>query len=315
MVDAQAFTLQSLEQVIYDGEAGGDALTVITPAGVDAITYTPGATTDSAAVQVGNLLPLAFTALGAGTVTLADTSGGRVDDLMYVGSGLDDSFAAAPTTGAVTLNSQLPVATPGVNNLILDGADGNDNFTVTLPQPYTSITTRGGGPGNSDTLLVIDELFANDSFELSPGFNPGDGSINVNASTTFVNYAGVEHVVFLASFDVDTLLINDDLADNAWQVIAGPTFGDRVQIDDRESIDFSGFASVELRNLFGTDVFRVHPTDLTGANTLTVTGDGEDVLEAIGAPPSTDTGIAIAVTENTSSPSRPVRSSCDNPPN
>jgi hypothetical protein len=125
---------------------------------------------------------------------------------------------------------------------------------------------------------------------VDPGFGNGEGTVTVNGVP--VNYLGVEHLLLLASGDAgDSLTINDDLADNTWTLKAGPIFGDRVQIDGRESIDYADFDTVELVNNFGSDVFHVHPTDLIGFITsLTITGDGDDGLVIHGTTAGDDMG-------------------------
>ncbi|HPM81293.1 MAG TPA: CHRD domain-containing protein [Candidatus Anammoximicrobium sp.] len=82
------------------------------------------------------------------------------------------------------------------------------------------------------------------------------------------------------------------------------TLGDLVQIDGREAIDFRSFDDVTLSNAFGTDRFRVLPSNLTGySNSLTIVGDTslpvDDVLEIVGTPGSDAvTSDATTVTTN-----------------
>ena len=126
------------EGVTINGQGGGDALTVTTLAGADTATLTPGASVDSGLVTITSTLapnavpPLSFLNLGApatATVTFADASGGRADTLVYNGTVASDVFNVS-ATGTVTLNSQVPVLTPGVVNLQLLGQDGDDTFNV-----------------------------------------------------------------------------------------------------------------------------------------------------------------------------------------
>ena len=154
-ITATPFTITALsytsspggvEQVEYQGLGGNDALTVVTPAGGNTVTYTPGAAVDSAAVQVGNLVPLNFLGLGAGgSVTMADAGGLRVDTLVYNGTAANDTFNVAATSGGVvTLNSQLAVNTPGVANLTLNGLAGDNTFSLQgrcrTPRPPSAAT-------------------------------------------------------------------------------------------------------------------------------------------------------------------------------
>jgi len=291
VVGAQTITVLTMERLVYEGMDEDEQLTV---RGAGRFVHTPGVNRDAGTVQLDNWLAIAYLNLGlAGSVTIDGTGGS--DTLVALGSGGDDRFSVAATTGTVTLRHipglHVPLHQAGVEALELYGLEGNDDLAISLPQPYSSISVFGGGPSGSDVLTIHDESGADDSLVVTPGFAAGNGLVDVNAGTLTVPYVGIEHILMLASGDQDTLVINDDLADNDWTVNGGPVYGDRVQIGSRESFDYAGFDSVELVNRFGTDVFHVHPTDLVGfASSFTVTGNGDDVLEAVG------TGAADAFT-------------------
>ncbi|MCO6458749.1 MAG: hypothetical protein J5I93_25865 [Pirellulaceae bacterium] len=286
-VAGQTIHVVETEHLIYDGESAGDTVQVI---GSGTFTHTPGAAFDFGRMELrsGNetMLGIAYENLGAGAVTAFGL--GLNDTLVAEGTASEDSIDVAATTGTVVLTTSVGAHVPLqqilVENLVIDALDGDDQITLNVPQPYQSITVNGGSPGNSDVLTVNDQLGANDGFEVTPGFSPGTGTVNINTGATLVPFTGIEHVLLLASSDQDMLTINDDLADNHWTVAAGPVFGDRVQIDNRESYDYSGFDSVELVNNFGTDTFEVHPTTLVGSLNLLVTGGGSDALVAVGTP-------------------------------
>jgi hypothetical protein len=143
-------TLNTIESVVLNGLGGNDQLTVTTPAGVNTITYTPGTTVDAARVQVNSLVPMRFLNLGTGgSVTLDDPADGRVDTLIYNGTRANDTFNVAATSGAITLNSQLVVNTPGVANLTLNGLTGDDTFNVFAVQPAARSTTSGSRTSTS----------------------------------------------------------------------------------------------------------------------------------------------------------------------
>src|SRR5262249_2628947 len=84
--------------VAIDGQGGPAALPVTPPAGVDRVSYTPGATADSGTITARGagggvtLVPLTFTTLGAaGSVTFA-SAGGREDVLTLNGTNNTDVF-------------------------------------------------------------------------------------------------------------------------------------------------------------------------------------------------------------------------------
>ena len=282
-------SLNGIEALIYDGEAAGETLTVRGQADGDVIVHTPGAAVDAGLVQVDSLLAVDYLNLGAsGSVTL-DGQGGT-DTVVARGTAGDDQLTVAAVTGVVSLTTIYGTHVPlrrtdaAGEFLTLDGLEGDDDFRLNLPQPYATVTTLGGGPGNSDVLTVQDQAGVADVLEVNTGFAPGEGSVEVNGGPQTLDYVGIEHVVLLASEDVgDSLEIEDDLADNLWQVFSGPIFGDRVQIDNRETYDYAGFDSVELDNDAGSDVFRIHPTELDGFLSLfMVDADGDDTLELVG---------------------------------
>jgi len=274
-----------IETLIYDGEGFGDSLTILGTLEADTILHTPGSGIDEGSVRVNTLLAMQYQNLGIGELII-DGDGGD-DTLVVDGTGLSDSFTVAANTGAVTLanshGTRLAIQQLNLEALVLNGLEGDDTFTIEAPQPYDSITVNGGGPGASDVLTISGSVDTDEAFIVNPGFNPGTGSVLVDALS--IPFTGVEHVLLRGNGDDnDSLVVNDDLADNVWTVNAGPTFGDRIQIDQRESIDYDGFASVTLVNSFGSDQFIIHPTHLSGTDTLTVIGAGgvrDDVVTLI----------------------------------
>jgi len=285
------------ESLVINGQGGDDSLTVITPAGFDEITYTPGPTVDSATVQVASLVPLAFTNLGAyGAVSLADTDGARTDRLYYIGTALNDYFNVVGASADIELNGQLTVSTPGVQNIVLSGLDGNDQMVISSPQPDISITVSCGGADNGDQLTVYGQSGVADVFTLVSETERGSGVImGVNMG---VLYYGVEDLRLYGSVvpddtDSDSLTVLDNATDNTWRMTTGPCYNSEnlLQIDDRETIRFETFEDVQLINVGGDDLFRIWPTDLT-INTLTITGAGTDVVEAVGTAAADTMSIA-----------------------
>ena len=162
--------LTTTEHLIYNGQGGADALTITTPAGGDSISFTPGATANSANIDIrrfagfggGLLVPVNYTNIDAGgSLSFADAGGTRLDDLNIYGTAASDQFNVAAATGAVTFTkiangfttfAALAITTPGVTDLILYGNDGDDTFNIAAAQPYASITLDGGNTTASDTV-------------------------------------------------------------------------------------------------------------------------------------------------------------------
>ncbi|WP_237607275.1 CHRD domain-containing protein [Roseimaritima sediminicola] len=279
-----------VERLEYDGEAAGDSFSIVAPAGDDTITHTPGNGFDEGSLRVNTTLAVHYQNLGSGAaLTVSDTGG--TDNLVAHGTASDDVFDVAATSGAISLvtpsTTFLALTQTGVENLKLDGLDGNDRFNINAPQPYAGVDVFGGGPGGSDVLTVVGAAGTDEEFTVTPAFDRGDGQVDVaGGGALAIPYVGIEHVLLQANGgDTDNLTVNEDASDNQWTVDAGPIFGDRIQIDDRESIDFVGFNDVTLDNGFGSDVFSIHPTNLVGLdNELIVrsAGNSQDVLCVVG---------------------------------
>jgi len=295
-----AIDLNQVEGLIYDGVNENETLTVTGQADDDTIVHTPGASVDAGSVQVDNMLPIQYVSLGV-TGSVSVDGGGQVtaDALQYVGTQLDDQFDVAATTGTIDLQTTSIVATgnrvdvlqTGVERLILNGLGGDDSFNVNAPHPYSLLMAHGGGPGNSDLLTITGATGTDETVDVIPGAIAGEGGVT-GFGTGPVNYVGVEDVHLFGNTvggDNDDITIHDDTSDNVWTVDNGTLLsGTRVQIDDREKIEFTGFNDATLQNgpvaPTGIDTFRVHlftaPLGLNG--TFTVTGTGSDTLEVIG---------------------------------
>ena len=304
--------LRSIESLVYNGEADNETVAIVGTAGADAIVHTPGNTVDAGTLAVNSLLAIEYTNLGAGgSVNVQGFSG---SDLVTArGTAGDDRLSVDALTGTVRLlrsiGNQIPLnrLDPTFEALVLDGLDGNDQFVINGPQPYLLMGVFGGSPGGSDSLEVVGAVGTADTMLLQLGSTRTNGDLLFNL--TQMSYFGVEHLQLNGNSGGDTLAIRGQgvVGDNLWTVDRG-AYGDSVQVDDRESIEYTEFGNVNLINEFGTDRFVVHPTSLTGyalLGTLTVTGDSnldqpsDDVLELVGTP-GTDmvAGSAATVTMN-----------------
>jgi Ca2+-binding RTX toxin-like protein len=279
------------EALVYDGEGSDDLFTLVGTDMDDTILHNPSAAggIDEGFFRVNTLLGISYQNLGAAGTISVDGGDGE-DTLVINGTDLSETFTVEATTGAVTVDDHLaiaPVPDDSVENLELNGLEGDDDFIINFEQPYAQIAVNGGGPGASDTLTVAGAMGVDEEFTVDLDPAPGDGIVTVNAVLN--PYTGIEHLFLDANGgDVDNVTINDDLRDNLWDVSAG-SFGDLVQIAGRESIDYDDFNDVTLNNVFGTDLFRIYPTNLSGfAGTFLVNGDAalpiDDVLQLIGTP-------------------------------
>ena len=161
----------AIENVIVNGQGGGDALTVITPAGTQDVTVTPGALADEGQVTLRNstgagnpLAGLSFTDIGAsGSLTIAEASGSPLDNLTVVGTDGSNLFNVT-AAGAIDLSTftspsgsllpaLVPVFGPGVSVLNLQRMGGNNVFDAAGGIPFTGgIYVDGGASWDGNTL-------------------------------------------------------------------------------------------------------------------------------------------------------------------
>jgi hypothetical protein len=303
-----------IEQFIYDGENGNDTFTVLGDQGgaavADTIVHTLGDAADEGTFRVNNLLGVTYQNVGlAATLIVNGGSANAVDTFRFIGTDRDDTFSAAAfgANNRVTVAGFVPVQTTNVESLAMVGLSGNDSFNVNLNVTYTNISVEGDNPSASDSLTLTGVSGTVENLTLTPASTQGNGSIAEAVSATTVTYSGLEHLFLSGNAgDVDTLVINDDLRDNTWNVSKG-TVGDLVQIAGREAIDYNVFNAVTLTNRVGTDEFNIQPTSLVGyTNTFTVNGDAavapepvDDVLHLIGTQGAdVVTATATTVTVN-----------------
>lgn len=283
------------ESLWYDGEGGDDQLRIDGTSKNDVFLHTPGVGNDEGTIRVNQTLALNYQNLGTTTAKLAIHGGtGGTDTLVVQGTGGSDNMFVSATSGSIGLNNRLAITvvdstlnpTPSIETLVLEGFEGDDNFTIDYSVPYSSITANGGGPGGSDRLTVLDTTGSADDIVIQLGTQSGNGSVSVNSVAT--TYTGIEHIAVDASDDSgDNLNVRDEGGSNTWTVTTGPD-EDRIQVTGRESIDYRDFVNVNLTNSGGPDLFQVAPTGLRGySGTLTATGAAAspltDVLEIIGS--------------------------------
>jgi hypothetical protein len=146
---ATVIAITGVEEVVYDGEAGGDYLEVRGTSGNDVVVHRPGVAGDEGQIWVGSLLPLRYEDLGAGGLVLIDGLAGQ-DELLYEGTAGADRFVVAG--GQVVLNARVPVEPVDVEVWRLAGLSGADRFEVTA-QAGVTVVVEGDGSGGGDVLV------------------------------------------------------------------------------------------------------------------------------------------------------------------
>lgn len=196
-------TITGVEALTYDGQGDNDAVTVVGTGGADVITHTPGANDQAGTFQVNGLLPIAYQNLGAtGTLTADGASG--TDTLVYLGTGVNDSFQVLNAAGDVLLNSRLVMKSTAVETLTLEGLAGDDLFDIVPPLTslvYDRVNANGGGQASAaGDRTVLRATAGDDAIGVS-------GQV-VTLGTKTVASSGVEEIKLDAAGGTDAVTYN-----------------------------------------------------------------------------------------------------------
>ena len=286
-----------------------NAVTGLTITGSAAYTVNPGAQADAGTVQT-DTLPISYTGLTAGEA-LTLNGGGAGAVTVNASAGADAVNVAS--NGDIIVAGRATVATVGVTTATVNGLGGADAFIVAGDQPYTSLTTAGGG--GADTLTVngtggvaVIDLAKNTVTETNPVAFVGVETVNVNnpaggvfilgtpgndaitatptgATTATVAVAGgatafntTTGAAFpLAIFGLggtDTLTVDATAAADA---IAVDDAVGTVTITGLTQVAYIGFAGLTVNGQAGADTFTVTP----GTTAITING-GDPIGGATG---------------------------------
>ncbi len=295
-------TLNTVEHLTINGLGGDDDLTVVGTASSDLIIHTPGAGRDEGTVRVNELLAGDYRNLGLGGSLVIDAAGGIFDQLHVQGTGGDDRFDVAATTGVITqsgsgpfaLNDRITLATTSIEDLVLNGLEGDDEFTINNPQPYLTITVNGGGPAGSDVL----------NFNAGPAgavsLDLGNSSISQNVRP--LDYSGVETINLnanLQSLSVIATAGDDDLtvtvaSETSGQIEIGLAVQQSGQVAPNVTpplVNYSGLAAAP-GNALAVDM-------ADGNDTLVIVGNTSSQTFDVDVPASSvavDAGLGGVVT-------------------
>ncbi|MFT3883696.1 MAG: hypothetical protein QM703_29215 [Gemmatales bacterium] len=257
----------TIEHLTINGQNGGpggtgDSLTITTSnlsSGQTEI-LTPGPQFDSGHVDFRDrpggvnptAVPVDFLKLGvAGSLSFNDI--GRFDNLIYNGTGLNDTFNVT-AAGVVTLNTQIPVSTPSIITLTLAGLDGDDTFNVpgnhNLPG---GIVAQGGNSSSGDVVNFTGN---------------GAGAVTTSFGAATVTEAGFTAVTYSG---VEILNVN---AVNANATAVG-TAGDDVM-----SVTPTGATAVTVKLTSSSPAIAATPT-VNFSNLVTMTVDGGAGLNSL----------------------------------
>ncbi len=194
-------TVNTAEHLIVNGNGGNDTLTV-TASASDEVILTPGASEDAGSLSVQSdkfgpfqqRIPLAYQNLGAGgELTVASDSGDRDLDLHVRGTETGDQFDVNANGRVQILRTStnffktIPIDTPGVGELILEGLASDDIFNIVGDHPFLQgVDLAGGQPDSGSDVLNF------------TGAGAGAVTVNLDNSTVQetdfgpVSFAGIE---------------------------------------------------------------------------------------------------------------------------
>jgi len=281
-------SMTTTEHVIYNGQGGQDDITVTTPAGLQRVQLFPGILPDSGTVAINDpsgssFLGLSFQNLGIGnsSLTIANTGGGRVDDLIYNGRDLANGSEVFTVLAAGEIRLTEPAAvgsaflfpevfTPGIRNLTLNGLAGDDVFNIPGGHPFSNILVDGGNPSASDVLNFTG------SATVANLISANYGAATVQEATFgAVHYTGIE----ILNIDANNhdLTIQGTAGNDAMTVV--PTGANTVtaaltstapNIGGTPVLNGANIATLNVDLLAGSDKLRVNGTEV--ADTIAVNG-------------------------------------------
>ena len=269
-------TINSTENLSYDGQGDNDNLSIAGTGGSDVIVHTPGANNDAGTIQVNGLLGLSYQNLGATASLTADGSGGE-DTLVVHGTAANDSFTVG-AAGQVNLNARVPVSVASIETLTLEGFAGNDAFTLVpaiSASVYTTMNFNGGSQSSAAGDVV--NLVA----------TAGDDDINVSGQTVSlgtrtVQSSGVEDIRLdaLGGDDLLTYTGVSGITEDIRVASSGVAGGGQLSAPGVTLVDFSGVERVDVHGNAPTptetDTLTFAGTNAVDVFQINLAADGSD---------------------------------------
>jgi Ca2+-binding RTX toxin-like protein len=330
-------SVTGMEHLIINGQGGGDDLTVAMPSGRNTIALTPGTLADQGTISMRrqwtnlDLLGLNYLGIGRwGSLTFSNLGGGRYDRLTINGTQANDLFTvdalgevhlSVPALNSPTL---VPVYTPGILHLLLNGLDGDDTFNIDGPVIFDTLDVSGGDPSHSDILVFngsggditvglgtlstvqenggglvsltgVEQLNVNaDDAGLTIDGTDGPDTIRYTPTNTFAGTVTMDNLNLVTNFDdvVGTFLI-DPLTGSDTVVVYGTSFPDTINVVRGlvTDVEVVGLKAVDVDG----DAEAISILAGLGDDTINVSGSGsETALYVDGGDPKASDTLSIA---------------------
>ena len=198
------------------------------------------------------------------------------------------------------------IATLSVNQYTIDATDGDDVIDITGPILADGLNIDGGGSSGQDVLVLRSEAGTNDDMTVAvdPLYSSDQIVAMGSTSTTDLSVYNVGGIQMIADDgDTDTLTINLGNGDDTAVIQRSHTIDETLESDivlssSLPNIQYTGFSDTTLDAGIGTNTLEIYPTNLVGAQTLTVNGGGtnaDDLLSIVG----TETDDTVTSTTDT----------------
>lgn len=262
---------------VLDGGAGDD-------------TFVGGGGTDNVGGGAGSSV--------GDTILVAGTAGVDTVNLSLTATGL----LLATVNGVTTTYGNFiggPIATSGIEQLLVQTVAGNDALTVDSVNGAVPVPITYDGGTNNDSLTLVGGTATSDTYTVGSTPDRGTSVIVIGGVTQTVGFLNIEPMVDLVAGPLTVVATN---ANNAINYSRGPNAGNAaapfggvqtglVSVDGFETIEFANKSTLTINALAGDDVINLNYQQAGAAPLVGPTGLG------VGLPVGT-----FAITVNAGDP-------------
>lgn len=297
---------ESTDTLNINANAGNDQITAAPGTEtVMAITLSGGLGNDQLTGNVQNLFGNEGNDVLVGGAGDQSFDGGTGDDTFVGNGGADnvgggagisvgDSILVAGTEGADLINLSLsatgqliatingvtttysnfvggPIASSGIEQIVVEGLAGNDSLTVDSTNGAIPIPINYDGGNNADLLTLTGGTATSNTYAVGPSVSEGTSTIEIGGVTQVVRFNALEPVIDLVAGPLVVVATN---ANNAINYSQGSVAANGlVSIDGFETIEFSNKTTLTINALSGDDAINLNnPNTPTGLTNITVNG-------------------------------------------
>ena len=277
--------------VTLNGGNGNDVLTIASPAGQTGNTIDGGAGNDAITGGLGDdefdggAGDDTFVG-GGGTDRVGGGAGASIGDAILVtGTSGNDTITLtlnatghllATVNGVTTTYTNFlsgPIATSGIEGILVEGLGGDDQVTVDSTNGAVPVAITYNGGADSDTLTLTGGIASSNTYSVGPDVGSGSSVLVIGGVTQTVQFTGLEPVIDLVG---GPLVVNGTNANNAINYSQGSVAANGlVSVDGFESIEFSNKTSLSINALAGDDTININ-NPATPLGLLGITVDGGD---------------------------------------